>query len=201
VGCPAPVRRCYESVRVQAQSQSAPRRFEVVSIKPCNGSHIGAPNGKRGGEDEPPGRIRWDPKELYEECQSLDSLIRDAYLAYADGMPWTRGSRENESTTWDCCGLRFPRVSHRLLRQPIAGSPAWIGSSRYTIDAKTETPTTQEMMRGPMTQAALEKRFKLRIHRETRAVPVYDLTVGESGPKLQNSNDDSCIPFNPERPR
>lgn len=180
---------------VQAQSRSA-QRFEVVSIKPCNGSYTGARNGKRGGEDGP-GGIRWDPAELYEECQPLSSLISDAYMAYADGQPWTKGARE-ESPTSDCCGLRFPRVSRRLLRQPIAGSPSWIDSARYTIDAKAETPATQEMMRGPMMQAALEDRFKLRIHRENEAVPVYELIVAEGGPKLEESKDASCISFNPE---
>jgi hypothetical protein len=113
---------------IQAQSQSpqagalstssTARRFEAVSIKSCKGSQAGRPDGKKGGEGEP-GRIRWDPKTLHEECQSLENLIRDAYLAYPDGRPWSRGAREEASTVSDpdctACGFRFPPVSNRIL--------------------------------------------------------------------------------------
>jgi uncharacterized protein (TIGR03435 family) len=71
-------------------------------------------------------------------------------------------------------------------------------SARYTIEAKTVMPATEEEMRGPMMQAALEKRFKLKIRREARALPVYELLVAEGGPKRQASQDGSCIPFDPE---
>ena len=65
-----------------ASTSSTARRFEVVSIKPCKGGNIGSPNGKKGGEGNPPGRILWDPKTLDEECQLLlrRSLRRDAVL-------------------------------------------------------------------------------------------------------------------------
>ena len=38
-------------------------------------------------------------------------------------------------------------------------------------------------MQGPMLQALLEDRFKLKIRRETREVPVYVLTVGKERPQ------------------
>jgi uncharacterized protein (TIGR03435 family) len=71
-------------------------------------------------------------------------------------------------------------------------------SARYTIDAKTDIAATREAMRGPMMQAVLEERFKLKIRRETRALPVYELLVAEGGPKLQPSQNGSCIPFDHE---
>ena len=37
------------------------------------------------------------------------------------------------------------------------------------------------MMRGPMMQALLEDRFKLKLHRESKEIPVYELTVAEVG--------------------
>ena len=40
-------------------------------------------------------------------------------------------------------------------------------------------------MAGPMLRALLEDRFKLRVHRETKEVPVYFLTVAKNGPKLE----------------
>jgi uncharacterized protein (TIGR03435 family) len=36
-----------------------------------------------------------------------------------------------------------------------------------------------------MLQALLEDRFNLKIHRETRDIPVYELTVAKGGPKLR----------------
>jgi uncharacterized protein (TIGR03435 family) len=43
-----------------------------------------------------------------------------------------------------------------------------------------------------MMQALLEDRFKLKIHRENRVVPVYELTVAKGGPKLQPHREGSC---------
>jgi uncharacterized protein (TIGR03435 family) len=40
-------------------------------------------------------------------------------------------------------------------------------------------------MAGPMLRALLEDRFKLRVHRETKEVPVYFLRVAKNGPKLE----------------
>jgi uncharacterized protein (TIGR03435 family) len=71
------------------------------------------------------------------------------------------------------------------VNQPIEGSPAWVRSDRYRIDAKPESPQIQEMMRGPMMQTLLEDRFKLKIRRVARDVPVYALVVAKGGPKLQ----------------
>jgi uncharacterized protein (TIGR03435 family) len=50
------------------------------------------------------------------------------------------------------------------------------------------------MMEGPMMQAILEDRFKLKIHRETRQGPVYELALGKGSPKLKPLQDGSCTP-------
>jgi uncharacterized protein (TIGR03435 family) len=78
---------------------------------------------------------------------------------------------------------------------PVSGGPAWVDSVRYDIDAKAETPQSPEMMRGPMMQALLEDRFHLKIHRETREVAVYVLTVAKGGSKLQAAQKGKCIPL------
>jgi uncharacterized protein (TIGR03435 family) len=51
------------------------------------------------------------------------------------------------------------------------------------------------MMNGPMMQAVLEEGFKLRIHRETREIPVYVLTVAKGGIKMKPFQEGSCIPI------
>jgi uncharacterized protein (TIGR03435 family) len=73
----------------------------------------------------------------------------------------------------------------------LVGGPSWINPTRYTIQAKAEgNPSEQEMML--MLQTLLEDRFKLRIHRETRELPVYALTAAKGGPKLLQSKEGSC---------
>jgi uncharacterized protein (TIGR03435 family) len=65
------------------------------------------------------------------------------------------------------------------------GGPAWIYSDRYQIEVKAEGTPREEVMLGPMLQTLLEDRFNLKIHRETREVPAYELTVAKGGLKMQ----------------
>jgi uncharacterized protein (TIGR03435 family) len=158
------------------ESVSAPRpKFEVVSVKPCNAADM-PPGGGRGGGG---GRAGMDPGRLTLKCLTVDSLIRLAYIRFADGKGDSRRGTAGS-------------VLPRLFNQPIDGSPAWIKSDRYTIDAKPETPETVAMMQGPMLQALLEDRFKLKIHRDIREVPVYALVVGRGGPKLEAAEKENC---------
>jgi uncharacterized protein (TIGR03435 family) len=163
-------------------ASAATPKFEVAAIRPSTSCDAG--DGGRSGSGGGIRRIRWSPGRLNLECQTVADLIRWAYLLYANGTPWPVSA-----TT----GLEIRPISFHVLDQPIKGSPAWINSDRYTIDAKAESPQSQEMMRGPMMQALLEDRFKLKIHREVRDVPVYELTVAKGGPKLQKAREGGCI--------
>ena len=78
----------------------------------------------------------------------------------------------------------------------IEGAPGWIemsepASNWYAIDARAEGAASEGTMRGPMMQALLEDRFKLRVHRETRNARIYPLTVVKGGAKMR-SFDGSC---------
>jgi uncharacterized protein (TIGR03435 family) len=53
------------------------------------------------------------------------------------------------------------------------------------------------MMQGPLLQTMLESRFKLKMHRETREVPIYELVVAKGGPKLKRFQQGSCTPMPP----
>jgi uncharacterized protein (TIGR03435 family) len=77
---------------------------------------------------------------------------------------------------------------------PIEGGPDWIHSEAFEIDAKSDGHPSFQMMEGPMMQAILEDRFKLKIHRETRQGPVYELVLGKGSPKLKPYQEGSCIP-------
>jgi uncharacterized protein (TIGR03435 family) len=174
------------------------RKFEVASIKPCTAgaSAVKFSGGKKGaGGGGSGGSIQWNPGSLRMECQTAEELIRDAYLLHGDGKPGSPPTpAELIWAKYFGAETRTPRAE-RIFSQPIQGARAWIASVRYTIDAKSEGAAGKDAMRGPMTQALLEDRFKLRVHRETREVPIYNLTVAKGGPKLQPAREGSCIPF------
>ena len=52
-------------------------------------------------------------------------------------------------------------------------------------------------MQGPMMQDLLAERFKLKIHRETKTIPVYALVQSGRGIKLRPFREGSCIPVDP----
>jgi uncharacterized protein (TIGR03435 family) len=75
---------------------------------------------------------------------------------------------------------------------PITGGPEWIKHDLYTIMAKTEGLPSEQEMRGPMLQALLEERFNLKMKREIRQEPVYELRIAESGLKMQPLKEGEC---------
>lgn len=77
---------------------------------------------------------------------------------------------------------------------PVTGGPPWMQSDRYRIEAKAESAQTPEMLNGPMLQALLADRFQLKIRRESREVPVYEMRVAKGGSKLRPSTEGSCEP-------
>src|ERR1051326_4261202 len=61
--------------------------------------------------------------------------------------------------------------------------PTWIvANDRFDVVAKAETAATDDEMR-PMLQTLLSERFQMKLHRETRELPVYVLVPGK-GPAL-----------------
>lgn len=81
----------------------------------------------------------------------------------------------------------------------VVGGPAWINSPGYDIEAKPGGPTDRKQM-WLMLQTLLAGRFKLALHRETRDLPVYDLTVAKRGPKLPASKEVNCVSRGPDAP-
>jgi uncharacterized protein (TIGR03435 family) len=70
----------------------------------------------------------------------------------------------------------------------IVGAPAWADSERYDIEAKAPGDTAPGPVQ-PMIQALLADRFQLKVHKETRDLPVYELTVPKNGSKMKLSAD------------
>jgi uncharacterized protein (TIGR03435 family) len=75
---------------------------------------------------------------------------------------------------------------------PISGGPSWIDTEHYTVEADPEGSPSMDVMKGPMMQALLEDRFNLKIRREIREEPVYELRVADSGLKLKPLKEGEC---------
>jgi len=84
----------------------------------------------------------------------------------------------------------------------VSGGPGWINSDRYDIEAKVEgKPTSFDLaLQRRRLQTLLQDRFNLAIHRETKELPIYALTVAKGGFKLHPLKDGDCITGDPTKP-
>jgi uncharacterized protein (TIGR03435 family) len=105
------------------------------------------------------------------ECVTVQNLIQLAYGSFADGVSFNQAMLQ------------------------ISGGPGWIESERYNLAAKAEGAAHVEQMMGPMLRALLEDRLKLKVHRVTREMPVYSLTVAKNGLKARPLKEGSCVPI------
>ncbi len=172
--------------RAQSTATAAPR-FEVASIRPVK--DCGAPGEKSGGRGNDgkgagPPPPRSSPGRL-NECNTTLGFINLAYLAYADGQLHL-GQNEAGSV----------QIGSRTLIR-AEGGPAWLNTDRYTITATAIGNPPLGTILGPMLQALLQDRFKLKIHSETREIPVYALTVTRGSPKLKPFKEGGCTPLPP----
>ena len=116
------------------------------------------------------------PGRLEMPCITLADLLRAAYGTFGDGV------------TID------PQPLH------MEGGPSWMPSEYYSLSARADGPARTEMLAGPMLQALLEERFRLQSHREMREMPVYAMTVGKGGLKVQRLASGACTPLDLTHP-
>jgi len=83
----------------------------------------------------------------------------------------------------------------------ISGGPGWMKSDRYDVEAKMApeaaaefqkmSPAEMKEVRAQMWRSLLEDRFRLQAHLMTKDVPVYELVVAKSGPKIKDAATDT----------
>jgi uncharacterized protein (TIGR03435 family) len=76
--------------------------------------------------------------------------------------------------------LRLIAVAYSVTDFQIFSSIKWLESDRYDLDAKSSGPAPLPQLRL-MLQSLLDERFKLKIHRETRELPIYSLIPAKGG--------------------
>jgi uncharacterized protein (TIGR03435 family) len=161
-----------QSAPVQTQETLRPAdipKWEAVSIRPCAGGGEPGARGGGGGGQAVGGGVRIEPGLLRVTCMRLRYLIEDAYVKYLE-----------------------PEILRRRWIFPVEGGPSWVDSELYTIEAKPEGAPGTQIVGGPMLQALLEDRFKLKIRREIREEDVYELREADSGFKLKPLNEGEC---------
>jgi uncharacterized protein (TIGR03435 family) len=82
----------------------------------------------------------------------------------------------------------------------ISGAPKWVGSQTYDIEAKVDgaDAATLEKLSDDqsklMFQSFLRDSFQLKVHWETKELPVLALVVAKGGPKLQPAKPGDTYP-------
>jgi uncharacterized protein (TIGR03435 family) len=98
-------------------------------------------------------------------------------------------------------GYSATNVSVKLLIQTaygirqdlISGGPGWLESAGYDFEAKVAGPDVDALkkltpeQRRSMLQPALADRFKLKVHTETKQLPVYEIVLAKGGSKLKEA--------------
>jgi uncharacterized protein (TIGR03435 family) len=106
------------------------------------------------------------------------------------GPPWAVTPAGRLTATTDLRWLL--QVAYSVRFDQIVGGPKWMDGEEYTIvavpppgsplatDQRNVNKIIEERLR-----ALLEDRFQLKVHREMREMPVYELTVAKGGSKLK----------------
>jgi uncharacterized protein (TIGR03435 family) len=72
-------------------------------------------------------------------------------------------------------------------------APEWTKVAMFDVAGKLPEGAKREEVR-PMLQALLEERLKMKAHRESREMPVYELVIAKGGPKLQEVTEPAAAP-------
>jgi uncharacterized protein (TIGR03435 family) len=115
-------------------------------------------------------------------------------LSSMDGGPGTKDPGRFRATNME---LSFIVMHAYGLSEDQLSRPAWMDRAEFDVVANVPPGTTKEQFRK-MLQNLLAERFRMKVHHETRVVPIYELTVAKSGPKLkaaaQGSGTDDFVP-------
>jgi uncharacterized protein (TIGR03435 family) len=134
-------------------------------------------------------------------AQSFDAASIKQHKNYMNadfrGPAFSPGGRFTSTAPLDmviAAAWRLPYHSSARL----SGGPSWVRSSDgvYDIDARVEKDAVPDSLplnvradnMRPMLQKLLADRFHLVVHRETREIPIYVVTIAKGGPRLAKAD-------------
>jgi uncharacterized protein (TIGR03435 family) len=96
------------------------------------------------------------------------------------------------------------KLAYGIEEDQITHAPNWLDTDRFDVGAKMDgsvmdqlqklAKDDQKLARQRMLQVLLADRFKLTIHRETKALPAYSLVIAKNGPKLKEAKSGDTYP-------
>jgi uncharacterized protein (TIGR03435 family) len=123
------------------------------------------------------------------------------------------GNSHREQIWWNDSSYRIQNLTlRRIIRvaygaasdAQLTGGPDPLLDSRWDVNAKIDDNDYSQMQKLPrddrsrqlqlMLQALLADRFQLKVHIETKTLPLFDLVVAKGGAKLQPSPPDPPAP-------
>jgi len=141
----------------------------------------------------PPGRAQSPAPRRAFEVASVKRNVSGSDKAYLQATP-------GRLVITNIPLKRLILVAYDLQDYQISGDPSWIASEYYDIQATGDGKASVREMEGPMLRALLEERFKLTLYRETRQLPIYELTIAKGGAKLQRAKEGGCTPYSVDSP-
>jgi uncharacterized protein (TIGR03435 family) len=103
-------------------------------------------------------------------------------------------AKDNQPGKLDYYNISLAEIigqAYRVQQNQIEGADSLI-PDRFDIHAVIPAGTDADQV-ALMLQALLQERFKLALHRDTRQLPVYALTIGKNGAKLKPAESASGI--------
>jgi uncharacterized protein (TIGR03435 family) len=82
---------------------------------------------------------------------------------------------------------RYIMSAFAVGQNEIVGGPDWLGSDRFDIEARADRAVDDDAALMGMLRDLLAERFHLMVHRETRTMQAYVLTIAKNGPRLEKS--------------
>jgi len=105
------------------------------------------------------------------------------FMQYSDGGFTAKGATL----------LQLLAVAYSLREDLIFNLPEWAKTTRWDVNAKIDDPDVDAIKRLPwpdrraMLEPVLAERFGVRVHRGSKAMPIFELVIAAGGPKLQIS--------------
>lgn len=128
------------------------------------------------------------------KAQASAAKVTEYDVATVKKSTYQNGSRiMNTQDGFSCDNVPLKTLianAYDIDQQFISGGAGWVDSTGYDVNAKVagaDLETLKKMTgveRRAILQSLLAERFKLKVHHETKVLPIYELVVAKGGFKL-----------------
>jgi uncharacterized protein (TIGR03435 family) len=146
------------------------------------------------------GRSRFFPQHGTERTLAVEQLefdVASVRPSQPPADPWyakgfstdiTKGALTAQNVTL----RQLLEMAYRTQESRIVDGPSWLSSDRFDVIAKGRSDATEAQV-SLMLQTLLGERFKVRLHKETRNLPIYTLEIAKGGSKLVRHDGDCTV--------